>query len=208
MAGRRPLIRTSPLCHALEDLPTPLDPAALFGIAGPMALEIGCGKGDFLRDWSFQNPGRLHVGLELRMERSQRSALKCSDAAVRNARVLCGSMEDFFDRLSSEVRLEAIHLNFPDPWPKKRHARRRLVSADRVALYARHLKKGGHLVFVTDSPDLTAWGRDILLSESLLTDVFGGIRHHWPCYPESIHQRKFLAMGRRMHYQKFARNKS
>ena len=208
MAGRRPLIRTSPLCLALEETPTPLDPSVLFGFPGPVALEIGCGKGDFLRDWSIRNPGRLHLGLELRMERSQRSALKCSDAAVRNARVLCGSMEDFFKRLSTAALLEAIHVNFPDPWPKKRHARRRLVSADRVALYARHLRPGGHFVFVTDSPDLAAWGREVLLGESRLTDVFGGIRHQWPCYPESIHQRKFLAMGRCMQYQKFMRNRT
>ena len=208
MAGRRPLKRTSPLCLDLKDLPAPLDLSGLFGSGGNVALEIGCGKGHFLRDWAIQNPGRWHLGLELREERAQRSALKCSDAAITNVRVLCGSMEDFFDKLAPHFLLEAVHVNFPDPWPKKRHARRRLMTADRVSLYARHLRVGGDLVFVTDSPDYALWTRDILLAEPILRDVFGGIRHRWPCYPVSIHQEKFLAQGRSMHYQKFTKVKS
>lgn len=205
MAGRRPLTRSSDLCLDLESLPPRLVPSALFHTPGPVRLEIGTGKGTFLRDWALRSPQDLHLGLELREERAQRTALKCAEAGLHNVRVVHGSMEDLFARLDPRSRLEAIHVNFPDPWPKKRHARRRLMTADRVSLYARHLAPGGALVFVTDSPEYALWTREILVAEPTLRDVFGGIRHHWPCYPVSIHQEKFLAMGRTMHYQKFAR---
>lgn len=186
-----------------ETVPELFDPRPYFNKNKALAVELGIGKGRFLRDWSFQKPQLGIMGVEIKKDRANRAALKLEDAGCEQTFVVRADAQDFFTRLPAELRFAAIHLNFPDPWPKSRHAKKRLLSPDFIKLYLKHLAGGASLVFVTDDPNYALEGQENLRNVESLVDVFQGIRKHWPCYPKSIHEEKFRKWGRTIHYQKF-----
>lgn len=127
----------------------------LFG-GRPVALEIGCGKGDFLTGMAAANPGIGYVGIETALEVAYYPAKKAKVAELTNVRVIRGDaalLEEWFAPEEADI----IYLNFSDPWPKARHAKRRLTHRTFLQKYERILRAGGHLRFKTDNDDLFAF---------------------------------------------------
>jgi tRNA (guanine-N7-)-methyltransferase len=181
------------------------DPRTYFEKDKPLAIELGIGKGRFLRDWALKHPKWGVMGVEIKLDRANRAALKLEDEGLEKCFVVHSDVKEIFTNINSEAKFEAIHLNFPDPWPKARHAKHRLINPDFIDLYVKQLKRGGSLVFVTDDPNYALYGQKNLQDRDDLVDVFDGIRMKWPCYPVSIHEEKFRSWGRQIHYQKFMR---
>ena len=188
-----------------ENLEENFHPQSFFESERPLGLELGMGKGRFLRDRAFQKPHVGYLGVELKKDRANKAALKLEDVGLESCRIIRSDVKDFFARIDPEARFDVIHLNFPDPWPKKRHTKNRLLNPQFIELYVKALKKGGALVFVTDDPDYAIYGQENLQAVTELVDVFDGIRMNWPCYPVSIHEEKFREWGRSIHYQKFVK---
>jgi len=182
--------------------PQPIDLKKLFGDS-PLGLELGIGKGRFLRDLSKKHPEMSLVGVEIKIDRANRAALKLEDEGLKNSLVYCVDVLNFFKHIDSSFLFKAIYLNFPDPWPKQRHQRRRMLAPHFIEIYEKHLEPGGSLVFVTDDLDYALEGQQNMRANQKLVDLFGGIRTDWPCYPVSIHEEKFRLIGRTIHYQKF-----
>lgn len=124
-----------------------------FGNNNPIQLEIGMGKGLFLTTLAQQNPNINYVGIEKYSSVLVRALEKCEDLELDNIRFIrmeAEYIEDVFD----EGEVDKIYLNFSDPWPKDRHAKRRLTSVQFLKRYDTILKKDGVVEFKTDNDDL------------------------------------------------------
>jgi tRNA (guanine-N7-)-methyltransferase len=130
-----------------------LDLKATFGRAAPTVLEIGFGNGDALVTMAAQCPEQNFLGVEVHAPGVGHCLLAIERLGLHNVRLL---MQDAVEVLRSRLAdssLAGVHLYFPDPWPKKRHHKRRLVQPDFVALLAARLAPHGYFHVATDWPD-------------------------------------------------------
>ncbi len=153
--GRRALRRIDPaldlswhLKH-LEEFPQPLGLDSLCGVAGPLELEVGSGKGLFLTNASGQYPQRNFVGCELSRKYARFAAARLARLQRPNAVVVQGDAGRFFAQLPPACAA-AVHVYFPDPWWKKRHRRRRIMQPPFLRQIERVLTPQGVLHFWTD----------------------------------------------------------
>ncbi len=125
----------------------------VFGNTNPVHIEVGMGKGRFLMDMAALNPDINYVGIEMYSSVLLRAVQKMEETPLNNLRFIrmdAREIEEVFEK--GEV--SKIYLNFSDPWPKDRHAKRRLPSRQFLARFDKILKKEGNLEFKTDNRDL------------------------------------------------------
>lgn len=130
--------------------PQPLDFDAIFGRSAALTLEIGFGNGDNLAAQAQAHPQRNYLGVEVHRPGIGRLLLGLEQRPLPNVRVIC---HDAVEVLASQIAaqtLDEVLILFPDPWPKKRHHKRRLVQAPFVELVIERLRPGGVLRFATD----------------------------------------------------------
>ena len=128
-------------------------------------LEIGSGKGGFILDMSLKFPNKNFIGIERNVTCCGFCAKKLVENKITNAKLFFGD----FEKISSLIMdgsIETIFLNFSDPWPKKRHYKRRLTATKFLNEYYRILKKGGRLIFKTDNKDLFEFSNETLMETS------------------------------------------
>lgn len=126
---------------------------SLFGNDNPIHIEIGMGKGRFLMDLAALNPDINYIGIERYTSVLLRAVQKMDELALPNVRFLCIDAATLPEVFAPE-EVNRIYLNFSDPWPKDRHARRRLTSSDFLARYDRILARDGRIEFKTDNKGL------------------------------------------------------
>ncbi|MBB4698137.1 tRNA (guanosine(46)-N7)-methyltransferase TrmB [Paractinoplanes abujensis] len=131
---------------------TPLDLDELFGRDNPKVLEIGFGMGDTLAATAQADPGRDYLGIEVHTPGIGNLLALIQDQDLSHVRVARGDALHLLHRLAPGC-LDAIHIFFPDPWPKARHHKRRLIQPANVALLRDRLRPGGILHCATDWPD-------------------------------------------------------
>lgn len=122
----------------------------VFGNGNPIHIEVGMGKGKFLMTLAAQNPAVNYIGIERYTSVLLRALQKMEEAPLPNLVFICMDAADL-EQVFAEEEVSKIYLNFSDPWPKDRHARRRLPSREFLARYDRILKKDGRLEFKTDN---------------------------------------------------------
>jgi tRNA (guanine-N7-)-methyltransferase len=138
------------------DLSRPLDPQALMPDAREVWLEVGFGGGEHLAAQAARRPDVLLLGAEPFVN-GVASALRHIQAqGLSNVRLHLGDARDLLAALP-DAALARVFVLFPDPWPKARHHKRRLVQADAAAAFARVLRPGGALRFATDWADYADW---------------------------------------------------
>lgn len=123
--------------------------ASIFGNDHPLHIEIGMGKGQFLLELAARNPQINYIGIE-RYSSVLLRAVEKLEETVPNLRFLCidaATIPEIF----AQGEVARIYLNFSDPWPKARHARRRLTSSEYFGRYNQILAKGGQVEFKTDN---------------------------------------------------------
>ena len=121
-----------------------------FGNNNPIRIEIGMGKGRFITQLALENPDINYVGIEKYSSVLIRAIEKCQDIEVPNLRFIIMEAEYICDVFNKE-EVDRIYLNFSDPWPKDRHAKRRLTSKQFFERYDNILKKDGVVEFKTDN---------------------------------------------------------
>ena len=124
-----------------------------FGNDNPIHIEIGMGKGKFIHAMAEQNPGINYIGIEMYSSVLYRAIEKRQQTECSNLyfiRMDAKNLTEVFDK----AEIDRIYLNFSDPWPKDRHAKRRLTSRQFFARYDAILKPDGRLEFKTDNQDL------------------------------------------------------
>jgi tRNA (guanine-N7-)-methyltransferase len=134
----------------VENATTTLDFAALFGREAPVCFEIGFGNGESLVALACAHPERNFVGLEVHPPGVGHLLLRCEAEGLSNVRVICEDAVQVLQRRVPDDSLDEVLLYFPDPWPKKRHHKRRIVQTAFVELVARRLRLGGVFRMATD----------------------------------------------------------
>ena len=122
----------------------------------PVRIEIGMGKGRFITTLAAQNPSYFYIGIERYESVLFRALQKYEETPLPNLLFFCIDAMDLGE-IFRPGEVDRIYLNFSDPWPKERHAKRRLTSQAFLAVYDRILKPGGQLEFKTDNQDLFTW---------------------------------------------------
>ena len=130
--------------------PAPLDLEAAFGRAAPITLEIGFGNGDNLAALAAVHPERNYLGVEVHRPGVGRLLLSLEERGLSNARVICHDAVEVLTQQVAPHTLDEVLILFPDPWPKKRHHKRRLVQAPFVELVTDRLRVGGVVRFASD----------------------------------------------------------
>jgi tRNA (guanine-N7-)-methyltransferase len=157
--GRRALRKIDPRMDlsrhlkTFDQLPRPWDAAALCGRHAPLEVEVGSGKGLFLRSYAAERPEVDFLGIEIAPKYARFAAAGLAKRAIPNAVVVIADAARVFDELLPDACLAAVHVYFPDPWWKKRHKKRRLMRESFVGHVERTLLPGGRLHFWTDVED-------------------------------------------------------
>jgi tRNA (guanine-N7-)-methyltransferase len=170
---------------------TPLSLPALFGRDAPPVLEIGFGMGAATAAMASADPDRDYLAVEVHTPGIGNLLALVRDLELTNVRVARGDAIQLVHRLPPEV-LDAVHVFFPDPWPKARHHKRRLIRPENVRLLTRRLRPGGVLHCATDWPDYAAAMRTVLEAEPGLREAPNGRGHR----PVTRYEQRAIESGR------------
>jgi len=139
-----------------------LDLLAVFGNTHPVELEIGTGKGTFLLARAKARTEMNFLGIERARAYCQYAADRFRRAGLANVRMVCAEAGKFMRDCLPNASLWRVHVYFPDPWPKRRHRKRRLIQPSFAAEIRRVLAPGGQLIVVTDHIDYSLHIRRVL----------------------------------------------
>ena len=153
--ARRPKEKWDPATILLPEAAAkgPVDLKALFGNSRPVEIEIGTGKGTFLLARAAARPEVNFLGIEWARAYAAYAADRFRRAGLTNVRVIRCDASHFFPVCLADRGVWRVHVYFPDPWPKRRHHRRRLIQPAFVRQVRRVLRPGGQLIIVTDHLD-------------------------------------------------------
>jgi tRNA (guanine-N7-)-methyltransferase len=135
----------------------PLDWREVFGNEQPVELDIGCGKGSFLLRSAQMNPGTNFVGIERLLRRARKIDRKVQRLGLQNVRLLRVEAGYLVGYLVPAAAVTAYHIYFPDPWPKRRHHPRRLMSPAFILDLQRTLRDNGTVNSATDHEEYFQW---------------------------------------------------
>ena len=125
-------------------------------------LEIACGVGDFICDMAKKNPGTNFIGIDYALPVIERAFIKAEQSHLDNLLFYLGRVEDFFKYDLKNEMFELVMINFPDPWPKKRHHKRRIVQPSLIKNIDQCLAPNGTLITATDISDLHWWHLEVI----------------------------------------------
>jgi tRNA (guanine-N7-)-methyltransferase len=148
-----------------------LDLAAMFPVAQPLEVELGAGDGSFLVQWAQLNLARNFIGVERLLGRLRKIDRKGRQAGLTNLRVIRLEAAYTLEYLLPLHALNALHVYFPDPWPKKRHHKNRLINARFPGLAARVLAPAGTVFLRTDDADYFGQMREVFGSAKEFSEV-------------------------------------
>ena len=181
--------------YGLEFTGAPRDLAATFGRAAPRVLEIGFGNGEQLVHAATVEPERDFIGIEVHRPGVGRLLNALAHAGAGNVRVYNHDAVEVLEREIGAEALDEVRIYFPDPWPKKRHHKRRLLQAPFVHELALRLKSGGRLHVATDWEDYAATTLAVLAAEPLLANTAEGYALRPAYRPETKFERRGQALG-------------
>lgn len=171
----------------------------LFNNDNELEIEIGMGKGDFIIDKALRNPNINYIGIEKYDSVILRACEKLVDLDIPNLRLICidaHKLEEVFDR---EVNL--IYLNFSDPWPKKKHAKRRLSSNIFLGIYSKIVKGDIVIKQKTDNDLLYEYSKESYLEygfEILEDNIDYGMNEE--NHSKTEYEKKFIELGKNINY--------
>ncbi len=152
----------------LETLEAPLNVEAVFGNNNPLELEIGIGKGMFISNVAQVQRDSNFLGIEIRRKYLSVALERVEKRSISNVRLILGEGFEFTEKFLAPESLTTIHVYFPDPWPKKRHHKRRLFGSDFIKLVHSRLVPGGKLLIATDHADYYEWITEVLEKQTYL----------------------------------------
>jgi tRNA (guanine-N7-)-methyltransferase len=172
----------------------PLDLNAVFGRAVPKILEIGCGMGETTATIAAAHPENDYLGIEVHTPGVGSLLKEIAERELTNLRVIQHDAVEVVRDMIVLDTLAGIHIFFPDPWPKKRHHKRRLIQTGFVALLASRLDHGGYIHCATDWQDYAEQMLEVLAGEPLLENTAAGFAPR----PDYRPQTKFESRGLRL----------
>lgn len=192
----------SPFFLDTEDRP---DWSTVFENENPLHLEVGFGNGKFLIEMAAREPECNFVGMDFYHKGIRKVITRISKLQIKNIRIVYGDAREKVSLFFKDQELKRIYINFPDPWPKKRHYKRRLIKPPFVDILTRKLNPGGEVHVATDSEP---YALEILeffeahprLKNKIGSGVFRGSRGE---LPRSKYENNFINAGDKIYYLDF-----
>jgi len=172
---------------------TELDFRGIFGSDQSVTLEIGFGMGIATAEIAQANPSKNYLGVEVHRPGIGRLLWEIEKRSLENIRIVEYDAVFVAEKMLGENSLDAVHLFFPDPWPKKRHRKRRLVQRPFTETLAKRLKPGGYLYMVTDWEDYAVHALEELGATAGLRGAYEGFAPPQNWRPKTKFEQKGLA---------------
>jgi len=192
-AQARAVARLMPV-YGIAFSPAPLDIERAFGRRAPKILEIGFGMGETTAAIAAAHPERDYLGIEVHTPGVGALLRHVESLGLTNVRVIQHDAVEVVGRMIAPGVLDGVHVFFPDPWPKKRHHKRRLLQPEFVHLLGTRLKPGAYLHAATDWEDYAGQMLEVLSAEPLLENTATGFAPR----PEERPLTKFETRGTRL----------
>jgi tRNA (guanine-N7-)-methyltransferase len=172
-----------------------LDPVALLGRLAPVVLEVGSGMGEATAAMAAADPDRDYLAVEIHTPGIANLLALIEEHGLRNVRVAAGDALDLLRHQLAPASLAAVHAFFPDPWPKSRHHKRRLVQPEHVALLRDRLAPGGRLLCATDNPGYAEAMLQTLAADPYLVNVHEDFAPRPALRPRTKYEQRALDGG-------------
>ena len=204
--AQRRAVRTLLPTFGIAYAPAQLDLDAVFGRSAPKILEIGFGMGETTAQIALAQQHNDYLGIEVHTP-GVGSLLRLIEAhALANVRIIQHDAVEVLHHMIAAGSLSAIHVFFPDPWPKKRHHKRRLIQPPVVHLLASRLRPGGYVHLATDWEDYALQILQVLSSEAQLDNTAENFAARPPYRPLTKFEMRGLKLGHRVWDLVFRRN--
>ncbi len=172
-------------------------------------LEVGPGRGDLLLSLAASFPDKKFIAVELGKKRYYKLIPRIEKGRLQNVLLIQGDARIVLPRCFTEKTFEKAYVLFPDPWPKKRHAPKRLLKQEFLSMLARFLKPGGDLIVATDVMSYAVWvvenARQVRLLHNMGTPfVHASVLAH---YEPTFFETKWRSEGRGIHYLWYRRRR-
>lgn len=181
--------------YVIEYAPQPLKLESAFGRNVPKILEIGFGMGGATAQIAAEHPENDYLGIEVHTP-GVGALMRLLDVGnINNVRIIQHDAVEVLNQMIAPDSLDGIHIYFPDPWPKKRHHKRRLIQPPLVSLLASRLKPGGYLHLATDWQEYAEWMLEVLHGEPQLQNTAADYAPKPDYRPETKFERRGLNLG-------------
>ena len=180
---------------------------SLFGNINPIKLEIGFGMGNFLIEMAAKEPSSNFIGIDFYHKGIRKIMTRIRNLQLENIRIVYGDIRSKISILCQDGELETVYINFPDPWPKKRHIKRRLIKPEFINQLAQKLDLEGSVYLATDSAIYAHEMLDYFNSETLfqnLDDNQGFIKERID-FTKSKYEKNFINAGEKIFYLEYLR---
>ncbi len=172
-----------------------LDLDAVFGRSAPRILEIGCGMGETTVAIAAAHPECDYIGIEVHTPGVGSLLKQIDEAGLSNVRVIQHDAVAVMDTMIPPSSLDGMHIFFPDPWPKKRQQKRRLIQSPFIALAASRLKPGGYLHAATDWQEYAEQILAVFSAEPTLINTATGYAEKPAYRPQTKFETRGLKLG-------------
>ena len=172
-----------------------LDLERLFGRAAPKILEIGFGMGETTVAIAHEHPENDYLGVEVHTPGVGSLLARIAELQLGNVRIIQHDAVEVLEHMIGRDTLDGVHIFFPDPWPKKRHHKRRLIQPPLVALLASKMKPGARLHACTDWEDYAKQMLEVLAAQPALSNTASGYAERPDARPQTKFERRGLGLG-------------
>lgn len=181
---------------------------AMFENKNPLHLEVGFGNGKFLIEMSAREPECNFIGMDFYHKGIRKVITRINKLQIKNIRIVYGDAREKVPLFFEDGNLDKIYINFPDPWPKKRHYKRRLIKPPFIDMVSSKLVVDGEVRVATDSEPYALEILDFLeahprLKNKIGSGVFRGSRGD---LPRSKYENNFINAGEKIYYLEFVKN--
>jgi len=184
------------------------DHPSVFGNSNPVIFEYCSGNGAWIAAKAAENPHLNWVAIEKKFVRARKIWSKIKNHQLTNLFVICGEGYLVTNRYIADNSISSIYMNFPDPWPKNKHAKNRLIQDGFIDEIARILKPEGHFTFVTDDPTYSEWTIDVVSRHLLMKNCCPSPFYatEMEGYGTSYFDQLWREKGKTIRYHQFQKN--
>ncbi|MBC8283496.1 MAG: tRNA (guanosine(46)-N7)-methyltransferase TrmB [Nitrospinae bacterium] len=178
-----------------------------FGNKNPLKLEIGFGMGNFLIEMAAKEPASNFIGIDFYHKGIRKLMTRIKNLQLENIRVVYGDIRNKIPILFKDRELDTVYINFPDPWPKKRHIKRRLIKPDFINQLAKKMSLDGRTCLATDSESYAHEMLEYFNAETLfqnLDDQQGFLKERIDL-PKTKYEKNFINAGEKIFYLEYLR---
>ena len=181
----------------------------VFGNDNDFVLEIGFGDGDFLIEMAELNPEKNYLGIEIKTKRFKIALKKSKDVLSDNLKFLHMNANIAVEEIFQNNTFSLVYINFPDPWPKDKHHKHRIINSDFLEKLSRIMKKDGILEVASDHKDYVKHSFDVFSNRPIFIPEYPapGYLHNIPNRPYTKYEKEFRAEGKEIFYLMYRNNK-